>query len=382
MAETLGLNLRAGFIREAIVTTPVWPAVSAAALTALLPLLDVRLSDGIETEPHEGASSGLGPEAVVVTGIAPTASLTLKARYEGLETLWACALGYMAKRIGTTVMPELLAAGVYRHLYEIDTGLSTLWPWGADADGFLAAELSSGQRKVRRGTFAVDLQVSVWELLSSMVQSLSLVVEPGGVTLSIELAAYSLGRASSVNTSVTMLKLLPPTAPTVLFTDLAWRVAPYSTTTPLASGDAIQCTSWSLRLDNRLESSPGPRTGTAPEEYERTGPPTIDVSFVAPRHAADTWQTRWGAGTVLMADAKFTSAQEVAAGQPYKLNLYLPSCQVEQAILGTSGPRVPPDTITLRAVIPTAAAAGMPSMKKSTPLAVEIVSGSSMHPLL
>lgn len=382
MAETIGLNLRAGFVREAIVTTATWPAATSAALTALLPLLDVRLNDGVETEPHDGASSGLGPEALVVTSVTPTASLSVKARYEGFEALWACALGYMAKRIGTTVMPELLATGVYRHLLEIDARLSTAEAWDGDADGFLSGELSANQRKVRRGTFAVDMQVSVWELLSGMVQSLTLAAEPGGVTLAMELAAYSLGRSSAVNTSATMLKLLPPTAPTVLFTDLAWRVAPHSTTTPLASGDAVQCTSWSLRLDNRLESSPGPRTGTAPEEYERTGPPTIDVSFVAPRHTADTWQTRWGAGTVLMADAKFTSAQEVAAGQPYKLNLYLPSCQVEQAILGTSGPLVPPDTITLRAVIPTAAAAGFPAMKKSTTLAVEVVSGSSAHPLL
>ena len=222
----------------------------------------------------------------------------------------------------------------------------------------------------------------MWEWLSCMVRSLTLAAEPGGVTLTIELLAYSLSRASGVNTSATMLRLLPPTTPGLLFTDLAVRVAPYSTTTPLASTDAVQCTSWTLHLDNHLTAASGPRTGTAPEEYERDAPPMVSLTMVLPRHTADTWQTRWGAGTVLMADAKFTSETLIAVGQPYKCNIYLPSCQAVGADLNIAGARVPPDTVTLAAIVPTAAAAGFPTASHAGPLTVEIVSGLATHPLL
>lgn len=382
MAETIGIGIRAGFEREAIVTTSTWPAAAAAALTALLPLLDIAANDGVEKAGTGSVETGLGPTGFDVLSVMPTATVSMKARYQGLEPLWACALGYMAKRIGATVMPETLAAGVFRHLLELDASLSTAAGWTL-ADGFqVGTELLVGQRRVRRGTFAVDFQVSGWEWLSSMIQAVTLQSEPGGTTLTVELVAYSLSRSSAVNTSATMLKLLPSTLPTVLFTDLAVRVGAYSAVTPLGSGDAVLCTTWTLRLENNLVAAPGPRTGTAPEEYEREGAPRATVTFVVSRHTADLWQTRWSSNTLLMADAKFTSPSEVAAGQPYKLNVYLPSCRVTNGQLNTSGPRLPSDTVQLVGVVPTAAAAGFPTMIGLSPLAIEVVSGTSTHPLL
>ena len=382
MAETTGIGIRAGWQREAIVTSPTWPAAAAIAVTALLPILDVQPNDGVEKAETGSIETGLGPTGFDVLSVMPTATVSLKARYQGLEQLWACALGYMAKRIGATVLPETLAAGVYRHLFELDASLSTAAGWTL-ADGFqVGSELLVGQRRVRRGTYAVDYQVSVWEWLSSMIQAVTLQSEPGGTTLTVELAAYSLSRSSSVNTSATMLKLLPSTLPTLLFTDLVLRVGAYSTVTPLGSGDDVKCTSFTLRLENTLVAMPGPRTGTAPEEYEREGVPRATVTFVVPRHTADLWQTRWSANTLLMADAKFTSPTEIAPGQPYKLNVYLPSCRVTTGQLNTAGPRVASDTVALVGVVPTAAAAGFPTMVRLTPLAVECVSGTSAHPLL
>jgi len=382
MAETTGIGIRAGWQREALVSTQTWPAAAAAALTALLPVLDVQPNDGETKSSVRTVQSGLGPTSWDVLSLLPTAGVPIQARYQGLEALWACALGHMAKRIGATVLPETLAAGVYRHLYELDARLSTAESW-ASGDGFLCGtEVQCGQRKVRRGTLAVDFQVSVWEWLSSMIQAMTFQAEPGGVTLTVELVAHSLSRSSSMNTAATMLKLLPETAPRVLFTDLDFRVAPYSAGTPLGSGDTVTCTTWVLRLENNLVGTPGPATGTAPVEYERERPPQVTITFVSPRHVSDTWQTRWGANTILMADAKFTSEKEVAAGQPYKLNFYLPSCVVTNANLGVQGARLPADTVQLMGVVPSAAAAGMPTMSHNTPCAVEVVSGVSPHPLL
>jgi hypothetical protein len=382
MAETIGLNLRAGFQREAVVNSPTWPAAAAAALTLLLPALDLQANDGITKAGYSSVQSGLGPAGFDVLSKLPTAGATVKAKYQGMEQLWACVLGHMAKRIGATLLPELLAAGVYRHLYEIDTHLSTASGW-AFGDGFqFGTEVNFGQRKVRRGTFAVDMQVSVWEWLSSMIQAVTFQAEAGRVTLTVELVAHSLSRASSVNTTTTIPKVLPNVFPGVLFSDLVWRVAPYSAGTPLASGDAVTCTSLTLRLENNLVGVPGPRTALAPEEYERDGDARVTVTFATTRHTADTWQTRWDANTVLMADAKFTSEKEVATGQPYKLNLYFPSCVTTNGQLGLVGPQLPSDTVQLVGVIPAGAAAGFPTMSHTGPLAVEVVSGLATNPLL
>ena len=384
MAETTGIGLRAGFQREAIVTAPTWPAVSAAALTALLPLLDFQPNDGIEKSGYATVASGLGLAGFDVIHAMPTATPALKATYQGLEAFWACTMGHMAKRIGAIVFPEVLATGVYRHLLEQDATLGATAEWTL-GDGFqLGTELLLGQRKVRRGTFAVDMQMSVWEWLSSMIQAATLQAEPGGVTLTVELASHSLNRTSVVNTSVTIGKLLPSTAPGILFSDLAFRLAPYSAGTPLGSGDVQRCTSWTLRLENNLEASPGPRTATAPEEYARAPANTlrVTVTFVDPRHTADTWQTRWGLNTILMADAKFTSERLVAAGQPYRLNVYLPSCQVTNAQLNVAGAQLPSDTVQLVGILPAAAAAGMPTMSRLGSCAIEVVSGLATHPLL
>jgi hypothetical protein len=383
VAETTGIALRCGFQREAIVTAPIWPTASAAVVTTLLPLLDVAPTDGVTKAGYSSVASGLGPAGFDVVSILPAATVTLKAQYQGLEALWACALGYMAKRIGATVLPEALGGGAFRHLYELDTGLSTAHTWDASADGFTGGELLAGQRKVRRGTFAVDLGVSVWEFLSSMVQALTLQVEEAGATLTLELLSHSKSEVSVINTSVTMARCLPPTAPNVLFSDLLFRVAPYSASTPLASGDIVRATRWALRLDNMLVGVPGPRTGLYAEEYERGSDPRVTVTFVDPRHTADQWQQRWRDTPVLMADARCTSERFITAGQPYRLNVSLPSCQVTNAQLGLNGATLPPDTVQLVGVVPSAAAAGFPTMRHtSSALAVEVYSGVSQHPLL
>lgn len=381
MPATVGYAIRAGFAREATVTAVTWPAASAAAVTQLLPLLDFDGNDGVSKEGARTTTSGLGPIAFDLTSITPTLRVPLQLRYQGLEPLWACALGFGAKRFSSTLNPETLATGAYRHRYELDSVMGAV-PWML-GEGFQLGEGSIGQRRVRRGTFAADLQSEVWEFLSCMVSGWTLQASHAGCSLMVDLVAYSKSASSVVNTSATLRNALPNHWPRALFSQLVFRVAPYSSSTALNSGNAVQVTSWALRVDHQLEASFGPRLGTAPEEYERApnATPLVTLTFVLPRHEAETWQTRWRANTILMADAKFTSSAIGATGQNYQCNVYLPSLQVTNAQLNAAGSGLYPDTVQGIGIIPSAAAAGFPATQWLGPLAVELVSGVSTHGL-
>lgn len=383
MPTTLGYAIRAAFQREALISTPTWPSASAAACTALLPLLDAQVGDGVNKTGAYTQDSGFGPIGYDLTGIVPAITLPLQMRYQGLEQLWACALGFMAGRISGTLMPQTLATGAYRHLYELDDHLSALWPWMYN-DGWQfqsPAEITWGARKVRRGTVALDLQSEVWELKSAMVNAWTLAANPQGVTLTLELLAHSLSRSGTVNTSATLTALAPNVSPRLRFDALTFRIAPFSSSVALNSGDALAVSAWALRVENKLQAGFGPMSGLAPEEFERSQAVQVTLTFVVPRHTAATWQTRWTANTRLMADAKWTGPAIGATGQNYQCNVYLPSLQVSNAQLGINGAALPPDTVQCLGIVPTVAAAGFPAMNNLIPLAVECVSGTSTHSL-
>lgn len=381
MPATVGYAIRAGFQREAVVTTATWPAASAAAVAQLLPLLDVEANDGVQKIGAYTTTAARGPIAFDLLHRAPTLRLPLQLRYQGLEPLWACALGFGAKRFGATLNPEPLAAGAYKHRYELDMVMGGI-PWMLGEGFQLGTELQLGQQRIRRGTFAADLQSEVWEFLSAMVTGWTLQGTHAGCTVTVDLASASKSVASAVNTATTLANALPNIAPRVRFDQLTWRIAPYSSSVALTSGDALQVSSWTVRVDHALQPSFGPRLGTGPEEYERTQSPTVTVTFTLPRHEAEIWQSRWRSGTgILMADAKWTGGQIGATGQPYQCNVYLPALQVTNAQLNAAGSGLASDTVQAIGVIPSLAAAGFPVMQFLGPLAVELVSGVSLHGL-
>lgn len=381
MADTVGYAIRAGFAREATVTAVTWPAASAAVVTQQLPLLDVDANDGVQKEGARTTSSGLGPIAFDLLHIAPTLRLPLQLRYQGLEALWACALGFGAKRYGATANPETLATGAYKHRYELDSTMGAL-PWMLGEGFQLGTELQLGQRRIRRGTFAADLHSEVWEFLSGMITGWTLAGSPDtGMTLTVDVVAASKSVASVLNTATTLRNAVPNPWPRARFDQLVWRIAPYSSSVALTSGDAVKVTSWALRVDHNLLPSFGPRLGLVSEEYEREQPPLVTLTFVLGRHEAETWQSRWRANTVVMADAKWTGPAIGATGQQYQCNVYLPALQVTNAHLNAAGSGVYPDTVQGIGVVPNAAAAGVPTMQFLGPLLVELVSGVSAHGL-
>jgi len=383
VVETLGGKIRAGWQREALVTTPTWPAAAPALVTALLPVTGLAPASGVVHAPVATVDQSYGLADVDITGILPTVGVEMQPVYQGLESLWACALGHMQKRIGGVVMPAALGGGAYRHFYEMDSALATsALTWNQTPDGFLPGDnLDPAQRKVRRGTLAADLQTSVWEWLSTMIAHMTLTVEPGNVTLSLLCQAHSVSEASAVNTAATLQASLPSSSPRILSSDCVWRIAPYSSVTPLGAADRVLCTSWSMTIENHLEAGPGPGTGNAPGEYERARVPEVSVTFTLPRHTLDIWQTRARAKTVLMADLRCTSERMISAGRPYQSTLYFPSLIV-QANLDVPGPAPAADTVLCTGVRASTIPAGFPVLSRLAPLAVEIISPSSVHPLL
>lgn len=381
MPATVGYALRAGLAREATTTSVVWPAASAALVTRLLPLLTWDANDGANKAGAPSLASSLGPLAFDLLSLAPTLTVPLQARYEGLEQLWALACGFGPRRYGATLNPETLATGAYRHRYELEAEAGST-PWMLGEGWQLGDTLQLGQRKTKRATVAADLQAEVWELLSSMVNGWSLTMDQGNVTWTLDLLSHSKSASSSVNTATTLGNALPSVAPRLLPSQAVFRIAPYSGSTALNSGDAVQVSSWALRVEHNLTASFGPRLGTAPEEFARQDLPRVTLTFVLPRHSAETWQSRWRANSRVMADCKWTGGQIAATGINYQCNVYLPSMQVTNAQLSSGGAALVNDTVQCVGVIPTAAAAGFPTMHTLGPLMVELVSAISTHGLL
>lgn len=374
----------AGFAREPICFEPQWPAASAALVTDLLPLVGAEIHTGL-TQAFTPATdvARVGYTDADVLSAAPTVTLHLAPRYRGLEALFACALGLEARRLGATLMPEQLAPGVYRHLFEVDHHLSTGTGWLAPDDGIEESDLVEGQRKVRRGTLAVVREVSVWEFLSVMLDELTLAWTVDGGTLSLSGLAHSLTRDSAVNTLTTMQHATLPGGPTVLLTHAVLRMAPYSTETPLDSTHETGISSWTLTLKNALKGDGGPRTGLAPDEFERSAPPLVTGTFTLPRYRANTLLDAWPATTSYMLDLTFTGGSIGASAYRYQLNLYVPGLVFTQVEPTGPTPSRAQVAVAWQAVTPAERPAGFPaSARKMSPLLIEVVSDEPSHMLL
>lgn len=378
-----GLNY-AGWAREAIVTTPTWPSASPALVTHLLPFLTLAPSQGIHKQFVADTHGPVGFSGADVVDISPRFAGTLALRYGGFDALFVAALGLEAKRVGVTVMPELLATGVYRHVYEVDPVLSTMAPWQVTADGIQGGDIASGQRKVRRGTLAAFREFGAWELQSCMLDQMSLnwQADTDVATMSVEGLAYSRTFSSLVNTPTTLRRAKPNVYADVQCSHGRIRLAPYSTVTPLNSSHRIACASANVTLQNQLETAPGPRTGLYSEEPERARAPIVLGSLLKPRYASNALLTAWEANTRYMMDLKFTGPRIAGTAYHYQLNVYVPGLFFTQVEPSDLSPAVSSQPMQWFAATPDVAPAGFPTTARLVPLIIETVNNVAAHSLL
>ncbi len=370
-----------GYRREAIVYNPTWPG-QAIALDAVLPFLSESITEEIQFADDESLLGGVAAPGADITGRRAAGEATFQLRYKGFLFLLTAALGYQAKRIGSTVMPEQLTTGVYRHLIEVDKRLGgEAWQAG---DGFLAGtELTAGQQKVRRGTLAVNKQVSAWELRSAMIDQLTLRGTPARVEAQARFVGYSLSRNSAVNTPMTMATLTPATTRNVLFSELVVRLAPYSTSTPLGSGDTQKISQFEVSVANNLATDDQTTTsGLYIEEPERNGRLAVSGSFTLPRYQSDALLNRLDASTYLMADFTWTGPEIGSTGYFYQIKVYVPYLLLKTGEAQVGGSDLLPISHDWTAYTPPATPAGFPTNKKGGPILIEVITDESAHPLL
>jgi len=383
MAETISHGLRtiAAWQREPLVATPTWPAAAPVVVTRRIPVLSVQPVEGAQVVTAGSTRQGYGRESADVRAIQPAETWPCQLRYQGFEQLLACAMGYMAKRLSGVLQPAALGSGVYRHLLEMDQGLSTVIPW-TTADGFTGGELASPLYRVRRGTAAVDRQVSVWEHRSTMVSSLTIAATLERVTVTVGLVGYRRVRDSVVNTSAVLQQTTLMSSPNVLFRHGVLRLGAYSTSTPLGPGDILRPSTWQLTIDNHLGAGPGPRTGLYSEEYEKPGVSTLTLSLGLARYRNDTQFTRLLAGTLLMGDVKLTGPLIGSTGVHYQHNLYFPQCVLTDVASPVQGATVPGITHQATLLTPETQPASFPVPNHLGPLQIELINQESQHPLL
>jgi hypothetical protein len=362
----IGWQTLAGLAHEAAEDNEEWPSPQPARVRALFPILGATYSPGVQQTHVVTRAQALAPTALDTVQIAPGLTLNARWRYQGFETVLACGLGYMAPEY-----PQALSGGAYRHLYEVATDLSRE-PWDA---------VSPTTSLHQRLTCALWRQVSVWELWSSLVTSLTL-TSADVVTGALALQGYALSRQSTVNTVQRMHQLTPGAWPLVSARQAALRLGPYSATTPLTEADTVCYSRLTLAVANPLRTTFGPRTGLHPEEYVRETAPQVTLHVELPRYASDQWLERWDMQTPLMAQWRCTGGLIGSSGQAYQLCCSLPLLRTTNAVPGPVAVGLPGLTLDAIALVPDMPAAGMPGGSRPGPLLVEVVSGEAAHPLL
>jgi hypothetical protein len=380
MPTARGISTKAALRREPLVYTRTWPAGTPGAANALIPFLQESVREVPDRVSPPVVWPGAYETAPRLHGKRTSGDLTLQLTYEGIEQVWAMALGHQAKRYGGTVFPQQLAVGAYKHRFEV---AADLWGhgWLAGLCGFRAGDgLTAGQRMVRRGTLVVDKSVSAWEAKSCMVGSLELEAAPDGLALSLGLVGHSLSRASGINPNLTGLE--DPDLEPVEYHDLEFRLGAQSASTALDSSTAFQVSGLRLSLDNRLGAPMTPHTAPYLDEPARVGKAVVQGRLNLPRYTADTLLTWCINGTTLMASCTWTGPQIAATGQNFALTLWLPHVVIEDVEAPTQGPQRQQLAVAFRAFAPTITCAGFPTTVLSGPLVVEVVSALATNPLL
>ena len=258
------------------------------------------------------------------------------------------------------------------HIFEGDDTLQDS-PWVA-ADGRNPG-FNAGDRKVRRGTFGLDKQVSDWVFYNAFVNKLTLSGSPQEVTLAVDLLVYDRARGS-FNSSNWTLPL--GSAAQVLFQQLEVKLGPRS------GGEGALTTmrpsSFEISIDNKGKADDQTtESGIHAEIPVRDGFRETMLKLEFPRYNTDAIPAWLDADTELAGKLVFTGPTIAGgSGENYLWGFFMSSLRINSDAINVSGPGRMPETLELFAEKPVTtdifAAANYNSvaLKKDSELVVKI----------
>lgn len=321
------------------------------------PLISETLARDIRKEPDNVIRHLAGHGAADIVAKLVAGGVEFEAVYRGIESILASALGFCHYEDS----PETVVAGVYKHSFELAENLHTE-SWAA-GDGILAGSgYLAGDNKVRRGSLCIDKAVSIWEYISTMVQSLTISGDAKGVRLACELIPYDLDRASAVNVASTTWSIADDDWRPVLFQDLELWIDDYSAAAALTSADAVGISAFEIKLENNLIIEQDSLSGLYTAEPRRSGKRRVTGSFTFPRYEADDFLDDLDAQNPMMAMLRFSGAAIGAhIGHDRTLWIWLPTLHFDRVDAPIGGAGLLTVQHTFSAEIPAAVPAGFPA---------------------
>ena len=369
-----GFTTRCGAKKNATVYTATWPSAASAAVTALLPLLSEDLANELGQVAVVTVDNRVFQGAPLVADRNTAGNLVLDLRFDGLELIWLLGLGFQARRIAGTSMPENLGGGAYRHLFEVDPVLG-YQPW-LPGEGWVSNDgLLSGQGKVRRATVVVEKGANLWETKDAVVEGLTFQGNAAGMSIVLNMFGYTTNYFSTVNPTLSALSC--PTEP-LTYMDMEVSITDGSSAVSLTELVGFQ---WSIR--NNLSTAATTSTAPFVDEPRRAGPAVVQGTFALPSYSAEALILQGWAqtNTALSMRAEFTG-DTIGGGNDFRLTFYFPALTLSSADLPVQGPQQVQGNFAFVAHKPSTVPFGFPASVKGGHVMVEVVSTLSTNPLI
>ncbi len=230
MAVSKGHKARGAFLKET--NTSYGGAVIACGSEDKIPLLSESVA-GVKIIAADNQLEGSGGrKSGEHIGNRFAGSVGLDGVYRGLEHFLLFALGF--SHADNSPIDVNGDATVYSHLFEIDDNL--------EIEAFKLHERNPATgSKIRNGTLCFDKQVSIFEFLSTRVNSITITADSGlgKMTVACDVNAKSRDLASATNTDASTWTLSDSSK--ILFQNLVCRIRPVDEyTITLSSSDTLQ----------------------------------------------------------------------------------------------------------------------------------------------
>ncbi|MFH2012517.1 MAG: hypothetical protein ABIJ37_07465 [Pseudomonadota bacterium] len=340
-----------------------------------IPLISEGLLRGIEKELDNTIRHKAGYGGSDILGKLVSGPIAIEAVYRGIESILCSAMGFSHYEDS----PETIVAGVYKHTFELAEHLHTE-SWAA-GDGILAGSgYLAGDNKVRRGTLCIDKSVSIWEFISTYINTITIKGDSKGVYIDLDLLPYDLDRASTTNISSSGWTIPNDDWLSILFPDLELWIDNYSESVALTSDDAVGISAFEIKLDNNLLVEKDSLSGLYMVDPRRNEKRLVTGSFTFPRYENDTFLNDLDAQNKLMAMLKFTGSQIEATGYYRTFWIWLPTLKFDKVDAPIGGPGIISVTHSFTAEIPDAVPAGFPS-KAEKEMLIQVQNDLDTNPL-